>query len=280
MAKDLILPFYLDQAAVRGRMTFIDTVGQAILGRHIYPEIINHHLLELIALGATLSNAFKYDGVFTLQVKGSDASVSFMVVDIDSKGNIRACAKYNNEAIASIDDPRPSLMTLFGAGHLAFTIDQGAHTERYQGIVELEGNTLRDCLQHYFRQSEQLETSFLLQTAPDGRAACIMIQKLPFDAEQEPAAYDAWFTSLSLLATVRKEEILSRPPEETLRLLFWEQGLNLFDPKPLQFKCRCNALTLKSIIDELSFEERQSISKDGVIEARCEFCNTVYTFPV
>src|SRR3546814_12480496 len=38
-----------------------------------------------------------------------------------------------------------------------FTVDQGADTERYQGIVELEGRTLSECTHSYFRHSEQLE---------------------------------------------------------------------------------------------------------------------------
>ena len=52
---------------------------------------------------------------------------------------------------------RASVPRLLGAGYLAFTVDQGEHTERYQGIVELTGATLAECVHHYFRQSEQVE---------------------------------------------------------------------------------------------------------------------------
>ena len=51
----------------------------------------------------------------------------------------------------------PSVPKLLGAGYLAFTVDQGEHTERYQGIVELTGTTLAECVHHYFRQSEQFK---------------------------------------------------------------------------------------------------------------------------
>ena len=33
-----------------------------------------------------------------------------------------------------------------------FAVDQGANTDRYQGIVELKGASLVDCVQHYFKQ--------------------------------------------------------------------------------------------------------------------------------
>ena len=35
-----------------------------------------------------------------------------------------------------------SVPRLFGAGYLAFTVDQGQNTQRYQGIVPLEGSTI------------------------------------------------------------------------------------------------------------------------------------------
>ena len=48
------------------------------------------------------------------------------------------------------------------SGYIAFTVDQGEDTERYQGIVELAGSTLAECAQHYFRQSEQLQAGIKL----------------------------------------------------------------------------------------------------------------------
>ena len=55
--------------------------------------------------------------------------------------------------------------TLLGSGVLALTIDQGEHTQRYQGIVELDGTTLEEAAHTYFRQSEQIPTEIRLQVA-------------------------------------------------------------------------------------------------------------------
>ena len=59
-----------------------------------------------------------------------------------------------------------SVLRLLGAGYLAFTVDQGEFTERYQGIVELTGRTLADCVHHYFQQSEQIEAAIKVAAAP------------------------------------------------------------------------------------------------------------------
>ena len=84
-------------------------------------------------------------------------------------------------------EPAGSVPRLLGAGYLALTVDQGEHTERYQGIVELQGATLADCVHHYFRQSEQVEAGLKVAVArvrdatamPRWRAGSLMIERLP-----------------------------------------------------------------------------------------------------
>ena len=61
-----------------------------------------------------------------------------------------------------------SVPRLLGAGYIAFTVDQGEDTERYQGIVELAGATLAECAQHYFRQSEQIQAGIKLAVGRAG----------------------------------------------------------------------------------------------------------------
>src|SRR5262249_56410137 len=76
-----------------------------------------------------------------------------------------------------------SVPRLLGAGYLAFTVDQGEDTERYQGIVALEGATLAECIHHYFRQSEQIAAGIkgAVDRSAGGawRGGCLLIQKLP-----------------------------------------------------------------------------------------------------
>jgi molecular chaperone Hsp33 len=54
---------------------------------------------------------------------------------------------------------------LLGNGVLAFTIDQGAYMQRYQGIVEMNGESLEAMAETYFRQSEQIPTLVRLSVA-------------------------------------------------------------------------------------------------------------------
>ncbi len=123
----------------------------------------------------------KYEGVFTLQAKGNGA-VRVLVADVTSAGAVRGYAQFDADAVAAIPAASANLMRLTGGGYLAFTVDQGEHAERYQGIVELEGPSLVECIHHYFRQSEQLQAAFKLAIEHhDGgwRAGAIMLQRLP-----------------------------------------------------------------------------------------------------
>src|SRR3546814_4853343 len=94
-----------------------------------------------------------------------------MVVDVTSDGEMRGYAGFDSARLESVlqdNGAEPTVPQLFGKGYLAFTVDQGKYSERYQGIVALTGDTLADCLQHYFMQSEQLQSGIVLAAGRRG----------------------------------------------------------------------------------------------------------------
>src|SRR5262249_39059583 len=100
---------------------------------------------------AGLAGALKYEGVFTLQTKG-DGPVRLMVADVTSEGDVRGYAQFDAEKLAAVigaaGGAALAVPKLLGAGDLAFNVHQGSHPERYQGIVELTGATLANCIHH------------------------------------------------------------------------------------------------------------------------------------
>src|SRR5690349_80681 len=142
IADDLVQPFQIDSSGLRGRLVRLGPVLDEILTRHDYPEPVALMLGEAIALAAALAGALKYDGLFTLQTRG-DGPIRLLVADVTSAGALRGYAHYDAERLAKAVATAPgsagigdSVPRLLGAGHLAFTVDQGEHTDRYQGIVE------------------------------------------------------------------------------------------------------------------------------------------------
>ena len=190
---DIIQPFVLDTSGFHGRLVRLGHAADTIIGRHEYPDVIAELLAESMALTGALAAALKFDGVFTLQLSG-DGPVKYLVSDVTSDGNLRGLAEMRSAVPSRSALENAAIPRLFGTGYLAFTVDQGVHTERYQGIVDLTGATLQDCVHHYFQQSDQFAAAVKLcgRRDPDGqwRAGALMLQRSPESEGSEPVGTD------------------------------------------------------------------------------------------
>jgi len=285
---DLIQPFQLDVPKFRGRFVRLGPALDEILSKHDYPDAVARLLGEALALGAALSGALKYEGIFTLQTKG-DGPVSMLVADVTSTGDLRGYASYDAEAIARFPVEvrgEPDIRALIGTGYIAFTVDQGEHTERYQGIVELRGARLADAAQHYFRQSEQLVTGLSVAAdRVDGRwrAGALMLQRLAEGAANlAPGEIDEddWRRSMLLMGTVTEAELVSAAlsANEVLFRLFHEEEVRVFAPHRLRHACRCSRERVETVLVTLPQDDVEHMKVDGVITATCQFCSAAYTF--
>lgn len=285
---DLLLPFQVGLGAVRGRAVRLGPSVDKILAGHGYPEPVAALLAETLVLAALLAGSLKYDGVFTMQAQG-DGPVSLVVADVTSDGSMRGYARFNDSRLAGVSDH--TVPHLLGKGYLAFTVDQGPDTERYQGIVELEGETLSQCAQLYFRQSEQLDTEVkLVSQAPgDGvgwRAAGLMIQRMPGSVPGAPIlmgseSTEAWRTIGILMDSVTEAEMLDEalPLDKLAWRLFHGEGLQGFEPKKLAAKCRCSQAKIESALRAIPQAEIEALKDEsGTVVITCEFCRTDYRF--
>ena len=131
---DCVQHFQVEAPGLRGRMVRVGPALRQALAAHNYPESVARLLGETVAITITLASTLKYHGVFTLQAIG-DGAIKTLMADITSDGAFRCYARYDEDMLKTIleDDADPSLPHLMGAGHLAFTVDQGETMERYQG---------------------------------------------------------------------------------------------------------------------------------------------------
>ena len=288
---DLVQPFQIESGGTRGRLVRLGPLIDTVLGQHAYPAPVALLLAEMLALAAALASALKFDGVFTLQTKG-DGPIRLMVAALTSGGDMRGYAQFDADRLAALTasaGPSLSVPRLLGAGYLAFTVDQGEHTERYQGIVELTGATLVDCIHHYFRQSEQFEAGIKLAVAADGgwRAGVLMLQRLPGeggvadpDGGELESAEDGWRRALALMGSATSAELTdpALAPNDLLYRLFHEDGVRVFTPLALRAGCRCSRGRVEDMLRALPRDDVEHLKVDGLIDVTCEFCNVHYRF--
>ena len=289
---DLVQPFRIDPFALRGRLVRLGPAIDRILSQHAYPTPVAAMLGEAITLAVLLAGALKYDGIFTLQTKG-DGPIRLMVADVSTDGAVRGYAQYDQaklDAVSAADGAGVSLSVprLLGGGYIAFTVDQGEDTDRYQGIVELAGATLADCAQHYFRQSEQIQAGIKLAVGRTGpgdtwRAGGLMLQRVPPEGGYGVIAddvEDGWRRSMVLMSSATSDELVdpALTPHRLLFRLFHEDGVRVFDTHPLEARCRCSRERIERILCAFPADELDDMQKERVTTVTCEFCSRRYTF--
>jgi len=295
---DQALPFQLDALGVRGRLVRLGPSLDDIIERHGYPLAVARPLAEAMVLCAAFATSLKYDGIFTLQISG-DGPIRLLVTDLTTDGALRGYAQFDSWKLAvalgagNHDVPEGYVPKLFGRGRLSFTVDQGQHTERYQGVVPLEGATLADCAHTYFRQSEQLPTGIKIsarRTVEDGvghwRAAALMVQQMPeFDAGRidvdREQREDDWRRAVILMASATEAEMLDAklPGTTLLYRLFHQERPRQFERRPFVARCRCSRQRIDRVLRSIKREELGDMrDPSGRVVVKCEFCSTEYAY--
>jgi molecular chaperone Hsp33 len=289
---DLILPFQAEHAEVFGRLVKLGPTVDTILSRHDYPEPVSQLLGEAVALTALLGASLKYEGKFILQAS-TDGPVDLLVADYQVPGELRGYARFSAERLAQLS-PHGRLL---GDGHLAMTIDRGSDTERYQGVVPLEGESLTQAADTYFRQSEQLPTFIRLavarhyRTGKAGgrpwtwRAGGLLVQKLTRQGgrtSRGEAAFEEedWTRAKALAETVEDHELLdpTLPADRLLYSLFHEERVRAYRAIPLESYCSCSRARVEELLKRFSREDLADMVVDGEVWVTCEFCNSRYRF--
>mgnify|MGYP000722408756 CR=1 FL=1 len=283
-ADDAVAAFQIEDEPVRGRIARLADSLDEILGAHDYPDAVARLLGEAVIAAALVGHSLKFEGRLVVQASG-DGPVSFLVADYRTEGAVRAYARVDPARRAEIGDGWGA-SRLLGTGTLALTIDPLDEKERYQGVVELQGDSLSDAVEYYFRQSEQVPTRVRIAVArfqaaglPHWRGGGMIIQQIAGDAARGDAA-EAWNTARALFDTLSDEELVDPDLSggRVLFRLFHETGVRLFDPAPLRRYCQCSAERVKTVLASFPAAEREAMAQDGAISAACEYCNTTYRF--
>ena len=299
--------FLFDHLPVRGVLVRLTDVWTEILSRRAantthgaYPQPVQNLLGEMTAAAVLMQSSIKFEGALVLQIFGH-GPVKLAVVEVQPDNGLRATA-----TVSGVVDDSASfsqLVNIGNAGRCAITLDpqhRQPGQQPYQGVVSLGSDAdemlekFSDVLQHYMRQSEQIDTTLVL--AADGQtAAGLLIQRLPMQGsgnlastlqqtseDDESLSEDCNRIAL-LAASLKPEELLKLDADSILRRLFWQE--NLLRVESLQglagphFSCNCSRERVSKMLLGLGLVEARNILKErGEIEVGCDYCSAQYRF--
>ena len=273
---DQLERFIFSEHDIRGQMVTLTEAYRAVLENNQLPQPVAQLLGEFLAAACLLSTTLKFEGLLALQAR-SEGDVPLILAECTHHSDLRGIARLADNAQIAED---ATLRDLVGdRAVLAITVEP-EFGERYQGIVPLEKETLAECLEDYFTQSEQLETRFWIESSPD-TVGGIMLQVLPGNnAASAEVNRDAWETAQHLAETVTAEELHQLPHDQLLHRLFHQLNPAQLGTANIRFKCSCSRERSARALIALGAEDVYQLleQQGGEIAADCQFCNAQYLF--
>ena len=259
MSADHIIPFVFDAMPVRGALIHMSRSWRRMLRDHDYDAVIRETLGHAAAATGLIAQSLKFDGAVTLQIQGA-GDLRMLVVQSTNKLELRGMATPAPAVIAQSFD---ELMT---KAHCAITVDAGERP--YQGIVEVNQESLAASLQNYFARSVQVPSHIAL-VSDKSLAGGILLQQMPGQAMDE----DDWNRLGFLAATLKTDDFPGTDGIELIGKLFAEDDVRVFTGRDVAFKCRCSQQRTEEVLRMLGEEEtREALAEQGSIEVICEYC--------
>lgn len=266
--RDSVVPFVFDALPVRGALVQLNRAWREMIAPHDYAEPVLAVLGDAAAATALIAQSLKFEGTVTLQVM-SDGPLGMLVMQATHELEMRGMARAAGVAA------KATFQELIMNARCAVTVDAGAMEQPYQGIVEMQSDSLAGSLENYYARSVQVPSHLQLRS---GRAFCggIILQQMP--GEQQ-VAEDDWRRMAMLIETIRVDELQEGATHELLHKVFAEDDVRVFDHRDVLFHCKCSQNRVEEVLRLLGESEtRAACEEKGVVEVTCEYCGQVRKF--
>lgn len=265
MSADSITPFAFESLPVRGALIHLSRSWRRMQRDHDYDVLITETLGHAAAATGLIAQSLKFDGAITLQIQGSGA-LQMLVMQCTNDLDVRGMAVTEEGSAAS------SFAELTDKAHCAITVDAGERP--YQGIVEIQGESLSLSLEHYFDRSVQVPSHVAL-VANENVAGGILLQQMPGQSIDE----DDWKRLHFLLKTLTVQDFDGAAGLDLIRKLFAEDDVRVRESRVVNFKCRCSDQKVEDVLKMLGEKEsRAALEERDSIEVVCEYCGEKRVF--
>lgn len=259
MSADSVTPFGFEALPVRGALIHLSRTWRRMLRDHDYDALVTETLGHAAAATGLIAQSLKFEGAITLQIQSS-GTLQMLVMQCTSELDVRGMAAVEEGTAAQ------SFAELTAKARCAVTVDAGDRP--YQGIVEIDDTSLAASLEHYFARSVQVPSHVAL-LANEEFAAGILLQQVAGQPIQE----DDWNRLHLLIETLSPKDFEGEAGLKLIGKLFAEDDVRVYEPRAVDFRCRCSARKAEDVLKMLGEEEaRQALDEQGDIEVICEYC--------
>ena len=234
-----------------------------------------------LTAGAIMGSMMKNDtDMLTLQIRG-DGPIEGITVTADSHANVKGYVG-NPDVMLPPKNGKLDVGGAVGIGLLQVIKDMGLK-EPYSGQTILVSSEIAEDLTYYFANSEQVPSSVGLGVLmdKDNTVACaggFIIQMMPFAKEETISQIEE---NLKNITSVTDHLKKGETPEQILKILLGNLGLEITSTMPTKFYCNCSKERVEKAVISVGKKEIQDMIDDGQdIEVKCHFCNTAYKYSV
>lgn len=273
---DRVRRFVLEGHPIRGHAVRLTRAWLDLREHQDYPPAVQALLGEAVGAVVLLAATLKFNGTLTLQLQGKGL-VNLLVVQCTHDFKLRGMARH--EPIGDSVDFR----SLTGEGQIIVTVEATDRASSYQGVVPITGNSIAECLEAYFIQSEQLPTRVSLAATP-GVVSGMLLQRIPSEGGKQgtvdPAALEAaWMKVDHAMLELTPAALIADDVEQRLVRMFGDDEVRVFSGHDVKFACRCSRERVANVLRSLGHEEiRSVIAEQGAVTVTCEFCQKPYKF--
>lgn len=273
---DRVRRFVLERHPIRGHSVRLTRAWLELREHQNYPPEVQALLGEAVGAVVLLAATLKFNGTLTLQLQGKGL-VNLLVAQCTHDFKVRAMARHEPVADGAV------FRALTGEGQIVVTVEANDRASSYQGVVPISGNSLAECLEAYFIQSEQLPTRVSLASTP-GVVSGMLLQRIPGEggkqALADPAALEAaWMKADHAMLELTPATLVVDDVEQRLVRMFGDDEVRVFSGHEVRFECRCSRERVSNVLRSLGVEEvRSVIAEQGAVTVTCEFCQKPYRF--
>ena len=273
LQENSVVRFLFEEHGVRGEIVHMhEPVKKLLENINHYPDCVKALMLELSSAAVLLAATLKANGTVTVQIqcgKGSKA-MNFAFINIDKNLNFYGNVSWDQQAQCN----DASFKDLVGEGGILVISAFPEGGTRYQGIVNLDKANLSEAIESYFKDSEQLDTTLkLYHDVGACKSGGILLQIIP-EIENNHESLEHLST---LCATLTSDELFDLSLNESLRRLYWNDKMRVFEPNAVAFKCICSQERILNAISGLPHDDLVEIANDPKgVNMTCNSCGKIY----